>query len=154
MSVVQTLARVPSVLIIDDDMDLASNVRDILQEEGYRVEVAHNSETAIRLCRQAAFDVAICDIKLPDISGIGLTQELAKMCHQAEVVIVTDYASLDTAITAVKQRNVVGYQAKPLDMGSLLSLLRQVIERQQAERSARESDRLYRLLAENVADVI
>lgn len=150
----RTAIKQQTILIVDDDVDLASNLRDILQEEGYQVEVANNGESALLVCREGTLNLIIADIKLPDISGVELTQQIEAVCPSAEVIIITGYASIDSAIAAVKQRNVIGYQMKPLEMRPMLALVKQVMERQQAQQVARESEQLYRLLAENVIDVI
>jgi PAS domain S-box-containing protein len=150
----RTAIKQQTILIVDDDVDLASNLQDILQEEGYQVEVANNGEGALLLCREGTLNLIIADIKLPDISGVELTQQIEAICPSAEVIIVTGYASIDSAIAAVKQRNVIGYHMKPLEIRPMLALVKQVMERQQAQQVARESEQLYRLLAENVIDVI
>ena len=143
-----------TILIIDDDVDLASNLSDILREEGYQVTVANDGKSALSLCHEGIINLVIADIKLPDTSGFELTQLLEKACPGAEVIIITGYASIDSAIAAVKLRNVIGYQTKPLDMRNMLVLVRQIMERQRAQKSARESEQLYQLLADNVVDVI
>ncbi len=143
-----------TILIVDDDVDLAANLKDILQEEGYHVQITNNGETAVRICRDSIQNLIIADIKLPDISGVDLTRQIGTICPDTEVIIITGYASIDSAIAAVKQRNVIGYHIKPLEISTLLSLVNQVMERQQIQQAARESERLYRLLAENVIDVI
>ncbi len=143
-----------TILIVDDDVDLASNLRDILQDEGYQVEVTNSGESALVHCRESNASLIIADIKLPDISGVELTRQIETICPTTEVIIITGYASMDSAIAAVKQRNVIGYHTKPLEMRTMLALVKQVMERQQAQQAARESEHLYRLLADNVADVI
>ncbi|MDD5081914.1 MAG: response regulator [Dehalococcoidales bacterium] len=142
------------ILIVDDDLDLASNLRDILSEEGLKVWLADSARAALELCQENTFDLGMIDIRLPDMMGIDLIAELTAMNPRAEYLIVTGYASVDTAIAAVGQKGIIGYHTKPLNMAYVVPFIKQVLERQRAERSARESDRLYRLLAENVADVI
>ncbi|MBN1367745.1 MAG: PAS domain S-box protein [Dehalococcoidales bacterium] len=143
-----------SILIVDDDVDLAANLEDILREEGYQVTVANNGESALSICRDCSINLVIADIKLPDISGVELTRRIGAICPNAEVIIVTGYASIDSAIAAVKLRNVIGYQTKPLDMRNIIALVKQIMERHQAQEAARESEHLYQLLADNVVDVI
>ncbi len=143
-----------TILIVDDDVDLASNLKDILEDEGYNIVVANNGESALLLCREGALNLVIADIKLPDISGVDLTTQIGAICPSAEVIIVTGYASIDTAIAAVRLRNVISYMTKPLEMRNVLTLVKQVMARQAAQESERKVEQLYRLLAENVVDVI
>jgi len=121
------------ILVVDDDMDLASNLQDILEAEGYHTAVAHDSQTALTLSRKKVFDLALIDIKLPDISGVELIRRLTKLLPGMECIIATGYASLETAVEVVGQRHVVAYEIKPLNMDHLLALIRQVVGRKQAE---------------------
>ena len=143
-----------TILVVDDDVDLASNMKDILEVEGYNVTVANNGEQARKMCLNGSVSLVIADIKLPDLSGVEFTGQIESICPDTEVIIVTGYASIDSAIAAVKLRNVIAYLTKPLDMRNLLVLVKQVKDRQRAERAARESELLFQLLAENVLDVI
>ena len=133
------------ILIVDDDVDLSSNLNDILSSEGYGTKVACDGKTAVALCRKKTFDLAVVDIKLPDISGLELIKELAKLSPVTEYIIITGHASLETATEAVSQQKVVAYEAKPVDINRLLSIIRQVSERKQAEESLRESGNFCRI---------
>lgn len=121
------------ILIVDDDENLTSNLQDILEAEGYSTAVAHNSQTALTLSSDKTPNLTLIDIKLPDMSGAELIRKLAKLSPEVEYIIITGYASLDSAIDAVARRDIVAYETKPLDMDRLLTLIRQVIERKHAE---------------------
>lgn len=143
-----------SILVIEDDVPFSSNLRDVLEDEGYVVAVAHDGRAALACCQQIAFNIALVDIKLPGMSGPEVISELSQLCPDTEYIIITAYASLETAVAAVEQKKVIAYESKPLDFDHLLSFIRQVAERQQAEQKARESQQLYQLLADNVVEVI
>ena len=121
------------ILVVDDDVGLASNLQDILRGEGYNVEVAHDGQEALILCRESVFDLVLGDIKLPDLPGTKLVEELAGLSPVTDCIIITGYASLESAVEAVRGRNIVGYETKPLNMDRLLYLTRQVLERKRAE---------------------
>jgi DNA-binding NtrC family response regulator len=112
------------ILVVDDDLNLSSNLQDILEAEGYRTAVALNAETALALCREKIFGLAIVDIYLPDISGIELTKELTSLLPEMTFIIMTGYASLDSAIIASRRRDIVAYLTKPVNIDNLLSLIR------------------------------
>jgi K+-sensing histidine kinase KdpD len=133
------------ILIVDDDVALASNLQDVLEVEGYTTAVAYDGQTALSLCREKAFDLALVDIMLPDMSGTKLIAKLYELSSATVYVVITGYASMDSAIEAVKQRSIVAYETKPINMERLLSLIRQVVERKQLEEKARQLEALREL---------
>jgi len=141
------------ILIVDDDADLASNLRDILEAEGYGTALAWDGQTALTLCHEKIFNLALIDLKLPDISGVKLIKKLARLSPRMEYIINTGYASLDTAVEAVGQRHIIAYETKPLDMNHILMLITQVAERKQAEERVVEYEELDRLKGNLLATV-
>ena len=146
--------RKPEILIVDDDVELASNLQDILQAEGYVAAVAHDGQAALSLSNEKTFDLAIVDFKLPDKTGLELVGELSRACTRAVYIIVTGYASLNSALEAVKQKNIIAYETKPLDMKRFLNLVKQVIKRGEVEEALRESEERFRNLVFNLTDLV
>ncbi len=142
------------MLIVDDDMGLAANLRDILEAEGYSAAVAHDGQTALTLCREKVFDLAIIDIKLPDMPGVELIGKLAELSPGADYIIITGHASLDSAIGVFKLGNIIGYETKPLNMDNLLAIIRQVTERKKAEEELRESHNYLKRLTNSMWDAV
>jgi signal transduction histidine kinase len=135
------------ILVVDDDVGLASNLQDILEAEGYDVAVAHGGQSALTFCREKVFKLALIDIKLPDMSGSELIDRLIELTLETSYIIITGYASLDSAIEAARQNRIVGYVTKPLDMDHLLSIIRQVLARKKAEEQLkRHSDALEKVI--------
>jgi len=73
------MERKPKIIIVDDSVDLVSNLRDILEEAGYNVADANDGQTALTLCRERVFDLGLIDIELPDISGEKLIEKLVEL---------------------------------------------------------------------------
>ncbi|MFC1967611.1 PAS domain S-box protein [Chloroflexota bacterium] len=140
-----------NILIVDDDAALSANLRDILDAEGYGVAIAGNGREALAICRQRDFAITFSDINLPDMRGVHLVEKLVELYPVMEFIMITGYASLDTAVEAVKQRNIIAYETKPLDLGSLLALTRQVAERKRMEAALIMSEARYRDIVENAA---
>ena len=126
------------ILIVDDDVNLASNLQDILEMKGYSTAVAHDGQSALTLCREKAFDLGFIDIKLPDMPGVKLVERVAKLSPGTEHIIITGHASLETAVEAVRLKNIIAYETKPLNMDHILALMQQVAERRQAEQKVAE----------------
>jgi two-component system cell cycle response regulator len=118
-----------NILVVDDDVSLASNLQDILEAEGYAAAVAHGGQSALTLCREKAFKLALLDIKLPDMEGIELLTPLKEIHPDMAVMMVTGYASVDSVVQALNQ-GVLAYITKPLNMNEVLAKVRDILEKQ------------------------
>ncbi|MDY7075515.1 MAG: response regulator [Chloroflexota bacterium] len=142
------------ILIIDDEVGLAANLKDIIEEQGYLVDVAYDGAGGLALCRDKTFDVALIDIKLPDMSGHEVAENMAVLSPQMECILITGYASLEGAIEAVKQKRVAAYEIKPLNMNHILSLVKEIVSRKGVEKALIASERRYREMSELLPDAI
>ncbi len=142
------------ILIVDDEAEHSANIKDILELNGYAVNTAGNGKDALSFCQKDSYDLALVDIKLPDISGNMVVSEMSKISPSTEYIYITGYASVDTAIEAAKQEHVVSYETKPINMDSLLPIIKQITERKHAEEELRESEERYRAVFEQAADSI
>ncbi len=142
------------ILVVDDDVGLASNLQDVLEAEGYIAAVAYDGQAALARCGEKAFDLAIVDVKLPDSSGMALVDALARQSPGIWYIVITGHASTETAIEAVGEKSIVAYETKPLNIEHLMALVRQVAERRKAEEELRESEEKLRLMFESVTEGI
>jgi signal transduction histidine kinase len=142
------------ILVVDDNVDLCTNIKDILDINGYLVDYVVNGKEAISICQKTQYDIALVDINLNDIQGTEVVEKIAKISPSTDFIYITGYASLDSAIAAVKREHVVSYETKPLDFDRLLLIIKQVIQRQQAEKAlAEERLLLTQRVAERTADL-
>jgi PAS domain S-box-containing protein len=141
------------ILIVDDDKNLSLNFKDIFDDKGYNTVAANDGETAIELCRLENFDLVLIDIKLPDIPGMKLVETITSISPDTEYIIITGYASLESAIEAVKGKNIVAYETKPINIKSILAYIVQVHERKYLEKALRETQKCYKELADSITDV-
>jgi len=113
------------VLIIDDDVDFADSLAELLRAEGLDVDVAYNAHDALALMRNGAFDLTLVDMKMPERDGVDSLLAIRALAPRARVVMMTGY-SLSARMRDAMAGGAAGILHKPLD----LSLLRTLIEHQ------------------------
>lgn len=91
----------PTLLIADDDSNFRNIISNRLVRKNYHVAIAESGYEAIKLCRSHTFDVALIDLRLPDINGMDLLKQLKDLDDKLEIVIITGYPSIDTAVEAM-----------------------------------------------------
>ena len=90
------------ILAVDDDSVACELLREVLAQEGYQVSSATSGQAAIDLAREVPFDLAIIDIRMPDVSGIEVLKALKRANPQMPVLMTTAYSSMNTAIEALQ----------------------------------------------------
>jgi two-component system sensor histidine kinase HydH len=140
----------PRVLLVDDNAALLDNLREILEAEGYEVLSATTAREAIDRASQG-FDVGLVDLRLPDESGTSLAARLREAAPEAEIVLLTGYASLETAIAAVRA-GAFAYLVKPCSTPELLLTIEQALLRVQLHGEKRDLARRT-LVAEKLAAI-
>lgn len=91
------------ILIVDDDQGMRELLEIMLMEEGYKVSTASDAEKALIRCRKETFDVILTDLKMPKMDGIGFLREVKDLSPETMVILITAYASGETAVTAMKE---------------------------------------------------
>ena len=134
------------ILVVDDNYVLGASIKDILEENDYLAECAANGKEAIELARNNKYDIALIDIKLPDISGNEVVEKIAEISPSTDFIYMTGHASINSAIEAVKQKNVVAYETKPLNLDHLLPFINQVVKRKQSEEELHVKNSYIKLL--------
>ena len=133
-----------SILAVDDDRRMRSVLKSLLAEEGHEVATASDGLDAISQCRDTAFDLVITDLMMPGASGI----EVLKACRQSHpatlVVLITGFASLETAIEAIRE-GAYDYITKPFKMDEMKIVVKNAGEQ---IRLQRENQRLIAELQE------
>jgi len=91
----QLKAGSPSVLLIDDDLHITQGLKDILEDSGYGVEIAHSGEEAERVLADHSFSVLVIDYSLPDTNGIELARKLLALHPRLQVILMTGHDRFD-----------------------------------------------------------
>ncbi len=134
------------ILVVDDNIELCEGIKEYLEREGYVTECAYNGKDAIALSQANKYDMALVDIQMSDIPGTELVKKLSRISPLTEFIHITAYASLDSAIEAVKHEKVVSYETKPIDMESLLSTIEQIVRRRAVEEELKMNNRQQEIL--------
>lgn len=113
------------VLVIDDEMAIRQILHNLLESSGYEVETAESGEQARKIMHQKAFDVAFCDVRLGDCIGIDLVKEFKDEGLETEFIIMTAFASVSTAIDAMRA-GAFDYLMKPMRNEDVLHRIKQV----------------------------
>jgi DNA-binding response OmpR family regulator len=102
----------PFILVIDDEVAVNNNIRKILAKKGYRVDQATRKAEALEKIQSRAYSLVILDLKMPGVKGLELLAAIRERQPAARVIIVTGYASIDTAVEGARL-GAVGYVPKP-----------------------------------------
>jgi DNA-binding NtrC family response regulator len=118
----------PRVLVVDDEIDLAESCRFFLRRAGYEADVVHSGEDALRLLEQNHYGLVISDIRMPRMSGLKLLDEIMARDRDIEVVLVTGFPDVATAVDAMK-RGAFDYVTKPFDETALMERVEKALRR-------------------------
>ena len=116
------------VLIVDDETRLAEAFREQLTEEGMKVSIASQAKEALSVMKRESIDVAVLDIKLPDMDGVELLLKLKQLEPTTEVIMLTGYASVATAIRSMKL-GAYDYLTKPCKLTELSNVITKAHEK-------------------------
>jgi len=120
------------ILVVDDEAIVRESLRDWLTDDGYQVEVAEDGEAALKAIAKQDFGVAILDLMLPGKNGIEVLREAKEKKPYLKGIIITAYASVPTAVEAMKE-GAVDYLPKPVQLNHLEALIRDALGPVQVE---------------------
>ncbi len=127
----------PRILVVDDDETIRTTMKVILQDEGYTVDLAATGKEAIQKTQENAYNLALLDIRLPDIEGVELLKLLKDNVPRTRKIMVTGYPSMQNAITALN-KNADAYLLKPVDVEKLLKTVKDQLKAQKEEQKFNE----------------
>jgi len=121
------------ILVIDDDENVREVLEMTLKANGYTVDTARDGKEAIEKSNRNFYNLALVDIRLPDMEGTALLTAMRETTPKMVRIIVTGYPSLDNAIEAV-DKNADGYIVKPFKTEQLLSMIEEHLKKQREAR--------------------
>jgi DNA-binding NtrC family response regulator len=116
------------ILIVDDESVVRESLAGWFEEDGHTVKTASDARSALTLIRSATWDIALVDIKMPGMDGLELQRRIHEAAPQTTVIIMTAFASVDTAVQALKE-GAYDYIVKPFDPEHLSHLIQKTSER-------------------------
>ena len=125
------------ILVVDDDETIRRTMKAILEDEGYLVDLAGTGKEAVQKTQENTYNVALLDIRLPDMEGVELLKLMKDSVPRTRKIMVTGYPSMQNAIGALN-KNADAYLLKPVDIEKLLNTVREQLQAQENERKFSE----------------
>jgi len=149
-----------SILVVDDDPDIALGLQDLLDHDGYQVNVAGTCAEALTQAHEHQYNAVLLDLGLPDGDGSSVLRTLQEQQPQLPVIILTAYTSADRTVGSLTQ-GAFAYLTKPYNRDELRAVLRRAIgiqalaaKAEHAEHALSESEARFRSLVEAATDSI
>ena len=120
------------VLLVEDELTLAKGLAMVMREEGYDVDIADTGRSALEKFAANGFDLLVADLRLPDIDGMDVIQQVRKGQPETKVVIITGYPSVSSAVQAVKM-GVSDYLRKPFTDKEFMAAVKRVLKDKEKE---------------------
>ena len=127
----------PKILVVDDDESIRLTMKVILEDEGYLVDMAVNGREAIKMTQKTNYNLALLDIRLPDIEGVELLKLIKDGLPRLRKIMVTGYPSVQNAVAALN-KNADAYLIKPVNLDELLTVVKSQLKLQEEEKSFTE----------------
>jgi len=132
------------ILIVDDELSVRGSLEEWFREDGFHVETAEDGLAAIRAMERGPYDIVLLDLKMPGMDGIEVQKRVREIDPRATIIILTAYASVETAVEALKL-GAFDYVTKPVDPDELSNLVRNALN---ARALAEENVRLKETVSE------
>ena len=114
------------ILVVDDEFSVRDSLYNWFKTEGYRVDTAENGVAALKKLQESPWDIVLVDIKMPQMDGMELQRHIKKIDTTIIVIVITAYATVDTAVEAMKE-GAFDYLSKPVDPDKLSILIRNAV---------------------------
>ena len=117
----------PRILVVDDEEAMRESLNDWLKEDGYEVGLAAGGQEAIDMVRDEPWEIILLDLKMPGMNGLETLKHLKEVRPDAEILMMTAYATVDTAVQAMKE-GAFDYLVKPFDPDEVEILIKKIVK--------------------------
>jgi len=136
------------ILVVDDESSIRRTLKDILEFEKHKVEMAANGIDALEIFREEEFDVILLDIKMPEMDGMEVLERLMEI-REVPVIMISGHGTIETAVEAIK-KGAYDFIVKPPDLNRLLITVRNAIDKKelvvQTKQLKKEVDKKYEIV--------
>jgi DNA-binding NtrC family response regulator len=116
------------ILIVDDEKNIRAALREILEYEKYEVDEAKEGEEGLKLLQEKAYDIVLCDVKMPKLDGLGLLAKAQELGIDSQFIMISAHGTIETAVEATK-KGAYDFISKPPDLNRLLLAVRNALEK-------------------------
>lgn len=117
-----------NILVIDDEESIRNTLKEILEYEDYKVELAEDGIKGVELFNSSKFDLVMCDIKMPKMDGIEVLEKIIEISPDVPIVMISGHGTVETAVEAIK-KGAYDFIQKPLDLNRLLITIRNAMDK-------------------------
>ncbi len=126
-----------SILVVDDEPLIRESLYEILRIDGFRAHMAQSGEEALEILKGQEFDIIVMDMKLPKLSGLEMIEGVKKDYPETEVIMVTGYGSIESAVEAMK-KGAFDYITKPINDQEIKMVINKIVEKKEIIKENRE----------------
>jgi DNA-binding NtrC family response regulator len=116
------------ILVVDDERSIRNTLKDILEVESYQVEVVESGIEALKLIKESNYDLIFSDIKMPQMDGVELLQNIKQCNPEIPVVMISGHGNIETAVDCIK-KGAYDFIEKPIDLNRLLIVVRNALDK-------------------------
>lgn len=120
--------KMATILVIDDERSIRNTLKDILEHEGYSVEIAENGQQGLQIIQEKSIDAVLCDIKMPQMDGMEVLLKIQEINSALPTIMITGHGDIDTAVDAIK-KGAFDFLQKPLDLNRILVTIRNALDK-------------------------
>jgi PAS domain S-box-containing protein len=135
-----------NILLVDDEPDIVLALRDLLEADGHRIDVASTGVTALDIVKNHSHGVVILDVKLPDMDGLLVLELMMKIVPGLPIIILSSYTMLDSVTGPLEEQGAFAYLHKPINRSEIRTTVRQALK---AHTLAKKMERAHQALMES-----
>jgi len=117
-----------NILVIDDEKSIRNTLKEILEYEKFKVELAEHGVEGLELYKKGNYDIVLCDIKMPEMDGLEVLEKIFEEEGDAQVIMISGHGNIDNAVEAIK-KGAYDFIEKPLDLNRLLITIRNALDK-------------------------